>query len=400
MASVSEFHDRGLTGVRALAAGWVLLFHLNSIVGPKVIAIHPFGVEVELHPLITIGWTGANLFFVLSGYLLADRLMDRMRRDAMPTAVGRYLAARVRRVFPAYWAQLAILFTVVVATTHALPDWTRFLPLHAFMLHNWSFEANSAINGVYWTLPIEFSFYLVLPLFAWILLRGERAGHGWRTLAFVLLASLAVCWGYRYAIVHAFPNADLASRIWVINQIPGTIDQFMIGGVTGVALRRLRPRVEALAPAARERLSTALLAVGLAGMIGMIYFMDDIYDIFWIGHWALYTWYSIMTAFMAMLVAAIAIGSRATRALFANPPMFFLGTISYSIYLWHLPVGYWVAQALDMKQVTIGTYLLWAVPPIIAASALSYWLVERPFMRAPGAASRSPGTDGRAFAER
>jgi len=56
MASVSEFHDRGLTGVRALAAGWVLLFHLNSIVGPRVIAIHPFGVEVELHPLITIGW--------------------------------------------------------------------------------------------------------------------------------------------------------------------------------------------------------------------------------------------------------------------------------------------------------------------------------------------------------
>jgi len=81
-------------------------------------------------------------------------------------------------------------------------------------------------------------------------------------------------------------------------------------------------------------------------------------------------------------------------------PMFFLGTISYSIYLWHLPIGYWVAHALDMKQVTIGTYLIWAVPPIIAASALSYWLVERPFMRAPAAASRSPGTDGRAFAER
>ena len=386
MSSTTDTYDRGLTGFRALAATWVVLFHLNGFVGPEVIAIHPFGVEIELHPLVTVGWIGANLFFVLSGFLLTSRLMDRLAAKPAPEAVRGYLVARIRRVFPAYYAQIAVLFVVALATTRAIPDWVRFLPLNAFMLHNLSKDASWAINPVYWTLPIEFFFYLTLPFFAWVLLRGERAGGAtrWRTLAFVVLGVLAVSWGYRVAIMRLFPGAPMDFRVWTLNQIPGTIDQFMIGGATGVALRWLRPAIDHWSAARRHRVSLALLVAGFAGIVGMIYFMDDIYDIFWIGHWALYTWYSITAAFISMAIAAISIGSPATRALFANAPVYFLGTISYSIYLWHFPIALWMHQAFDAPKLGLAMYLAYTLPPIVLASAVSYWLVERPFIARKG----------------
>jgi hypothetical protein len=50
------FYQEGLTGLRALAAGWVLLFHVNAVAGPRIISVHPFGVRIDLHPLLTVGF--------------------------------------------------------------------------------------------------------------------------------------------------------------------------------------------------------------------------------------------------------------------------------------------------------------------------------------------------------
>jgi peptidoglycan/LPS O-acetylase OafA/YrhL len=80
------------------------------------------------------------------------------------------------------------------------------------------------------------------------------------------------------------------------------------------------------------------------------------------------------------LVFGIALSGPLTRFLFESRVVLFLGTISYSLYLWHLPVALWVSQAVDMSRMNIGTFALVAVPPIVAASAASYYLVERRFM--------------------
>jgi len=64
--------------------------------------------------------------------------------------------------------------------------------------------------------------------------------------------------------------------------------------------------------------------------------------------------------------------------------MLWLGTISYSIYLWHYPILQWVKAPLDGMNAGLAGYLLAAVPLTIAVSALSYYAVERPFLaRAP-----------------
>ena len=382
VAQGQPFYQGGLTGFRALAASWVMLFHLFAFTGPKVISVSVFGRELHLHPLLTIGWVGVDLFFVLSGFLLATHLMDALARGR-PGALRRYFAARARRVFPAYWVQIALLFVIAVLAARAIPDWARYIPMHIPMLHFLSEKASFAINAVYWTLPIEFSFYLCLPLIARYILRAERrAGAArWAMLFGLYAAIILMVWCYRYAMFRHFEQGTVNEIVWITSQLPGTLDVFMAGVVAATALRWLRLRAAPSPSPGHGLASTALAAAGLAGILGMMYFIDHLYAVYWQGHWALFVWHSITAVFIALLVAGIAISGPLTRALFETRAMIFLGTISYSIYLWHYPIGLWAMRTFNAPEMGAAGFFALTIPLILAASAASYYLVERPFLR-------------------
>jgi peptidoglycan/LPS O-acetylase OafA/YrhL len=364
------FYQEGLTGLRALAACWVMLFHVNAFAGPRVLSIHPFGVRIDLHPLMTVGWLGVTIFFVLSGFLLTTHLMNTLDRREEGT-LRRYFAARVRRVIPAYWAQLAILLAVAVIVGHGLPDWTRYVPLHLVMLHNVSEKASFAINSVYWTLPIEFAFYFILPIIATRLAAREDwpSRRIYRLLALLYAISLTLAIGYR---ILAFRLGE-TNPVWISNQLPGTIDVFMLGTVLAVGLRRWKKDGSPVAP----WLSNALTITGLSGILVLVYYLDAIYATFFSGHHAVYWWYSANGLFAGLLVLGVALGGALSRLLFANVIAVAIGTISYSLYLWHFPVVEWLQGA----KLGYAEYFAAAIPLSLMASALSYWLVERPFLR-------------------
>jgi peptidoglycan/LPS O-acetylase OafA/YrhL len=374
----------GLTGLRAYAACWVMLFHVNAIVGPKRLSVQAFGMPVDVTPLVTIGWVGVDVFFALSGFLLTTHLLERWDGAYDGRLLRGYLAARVRRVFPAYWAQLAVLLAVaVVAAGGAMPAWLRHLPLHVPMLHNLSVEASFAINPVYWTLPVEFGFYLCLPAIAGFLARGERmpARLAWRRLAGLVALVLAGTWAYRYAAFRAYEGSAVNTIVWATSQLPGTLDQFVTGAATAAGVRLLARGRAPGAALAGPGTSTALLAVGTAGVVAMMYFIHRIHEQYWAGHWALVFWHTVTSAFIACVILAIVIGGPAARLAFDNRIAVFLGTVSYSIYLWHFPVAVWAAKVVDVPALGLAGALLAIVPLVVAASALSYRLVERPFLR-------------------
>jgi peptidoglycan/LPS O-acetylase OafA/YrhL len=379
-----DFYQEGLTGLRALAATWVMLFHVNSFAGPRAIELRLGSFAVEVHPLITCGWVGVDLFFVLSGFLLATHLLQSLSRPT-PGIYRRYLAARVRRVFPAYWAQLAILLGVAVIAAGSLPAWAKYLPLHIPMLHFVSESASFAINNVYWTLPIEFAFYLCLPFIARVLARAERRERSkWLTLALLYAGSLVLVWAYRYATWRLFAESPVNIIVWATAQLPGSFDQFMAGVAAATALRWWRRDGLFLDSARTGGLSSGLAIVGLGGVVGMIYFIDAIYLEYWHGHPALFFWHSATSAFVALAVLGIALGGPLTRALFENRVAVWLGTISYSIYLWHYPIALWLKPALDGMGAGLASWVLVAVPLTIAVAAASYYALERPFLaRAP-----------------
>ena len=376
--AAARFHQEGLTGLRALAAFWVMAFHFNAIVGPRRITVELGSLHFDVHPLVTIGWVGVDLFFVLSGFLLATHVLERLERG--PFDLRGYLEARCRRVFPAYWAQLLLLLAAAFVVGGTWPAWSRYLWLHVPMLHNISPDASFAINAVYWTLPIEFGFYLCLP---WVGLRLAEAqalppiAQAGR-LALIALGAIVLTWTYRYFAFEAYRSAPVHSLIWAASQLPGSFDQFTLGAVAAAGLRAWRKA----APRAGARASTPLVLGGLAGVVALMYYLDAIHREFWSGHPALFMWHTFTAACIAALVVGIALGGGFARAVFGNRVVVFLGTVSYSTYLWHYQVANWVHASFPGARSDLGVFALYAVPCVIVVSAASYFCIERPFLRA------------------
>lgn len=376
-----RFFRPGLTGIRALAASWVMLFHLSAIYGPAWLGFGIGDFLVDITPLVTIGWVGVNLFFVLSGFLLTTHLLEEHEADRRAGMLGRYAKARFLRVFPAYWAQMAILLAVAWIVKGTAPDWVRTLPLHVVMAHNVTFESNFAINAVYWTLPIELSFYLCLPaLIGIVVAKGMEPARLVRRMLVLAGVVIAATFAYRAAALAAYKPDSVLAMVWAMNQIPGTLDQFALGMLASILYRYTR-----LEPAWRERisteaLSTLLFLLGMSGTIAMMYWVHHTLD-YWSGSRLVYVWYTITCLFLAAVVFSIATSSRLTRALFENRVMVFLGTVSYSIYLWHYPVSELVHDQMNRAAVGRIAFALMAFAATVAVSAASYYLVERPFMR-------------------
>jgi peptidoglycan/LPS O-acetylase OafA/YrhL len=192
----------------------------------------------------------------------------------------------------------------------------------------------------------------------------------YRLLACLYLGSVAIGIGWRVA-VYPLGGPNVA---WISNQLPGTLDQFVLGTVVAAGLRRWRKAHPAAQVAAA---SNALTLLGLAGIVTLMYYLDAIHATFWAGrHNAVYWWYSANALCVALLVLGVALGGGVSRALFANPVAVAIGTISYSLYLWHLPIVTWLVPA----GLGYAAFFAVAVSLTLAASALSYFLVERPFL--------------------
>jgi peptidoglycan/LPS O-acetylase OafA/YrhL len=376
-----RFFRPGLTGIRALAATWVMLFHLSALYGPAWMGIGYGDFLIDISPLITIGWIGVNLFFVLSGFLLTTHLLEQYDPAREKQVLARYAKARFLRVFPAYWTQIAIFLIVAWTVNRAAPDWVRFLPLHLPMMHNLTLASNFAINAVYWTLPIELGFYLCLPaLIKIIVARGMEPRTLLRRTLVLLLVVMALGLAYRTAAFRAHRPDSVLAVVWAITQIPGSLDQFVMGMLAAVLLRCAKAEDAWGNGVSGAQASTLLFLLGMAGTIAMMHWVHHTPD-YWNGSRLPYFWYTMTAAFLAMVVLSIALSSGLTRVLFENAPVVWLGTISYSIYLWHYPVSKFVALELGGATMPRVQFGLFAFAATVAVSAISYYAVERPFMR-------------------
>jgi peptidoglycan/LPS O-acetylase OafA/YrhL len=368
----------GLTGLRALAAFWVLLHHAWNIAGPRRIALPLGDAEINFTPFFGGGWFGVDIFYVLSGFLLTLPFCQAARGLRVPVAWGDYFRRRLFRVLPAYYVQLAIFITLAwLGLSGALPSLGNTLA-HLLMVHNWWFDYNGSLNGVYWTLPVEFAFYLVLPLLVRPLVNDR-----WLYLA---VAAVTITISYRYLGFRHIADASIPIKVWVLEQLPGRLDQFVFGMIAGYFFVKVQPRLsgrfETVRPRHLGEFAFAIAVLGLAGTL-FVQFSGD-FRAYWQGDWRLFVFHGVAGLFLAIGVFGLAMNSRLGRALFANRVMVFLGAISYSLYLWHVPVMTWIAGTNWFQGYTGYKFLpllLVSVPAVILVSAMSYLLVERPFLK-------------------
>lgn len=381
-----------LDGLRALAALSVMLFHSYYLVTSHVII---GGQDVAF--IWNYGQSGVHLFFVLSGFLLFTPYARAMLNGQSLPSTRRFFQRRALRILPAYYVCLAILAALQFRSLLSLSGLEN-IGLHVIMLHDDVAAFNRSINGPFWTLAIEAQFYVVLPLFAWAIGRFVGATRSRLRIVAGVLGVIAGALALR--MVDEVVQGKLAIRHGVVGSLAKLFFHLTFG-VQGKYLEvfGLGMLCSVLYLAAQEEsrrlrrslpwVGAALVAFAVVAMIGLakVQMVQDI----------LTPAYFMLTHATDMRVvggpllaglpyAALTIGvlwaPRWLRAVFEIRPLRFIGLISYSLYLWHLPILYLaqrVATTLP-QDARIWFMVVIGFTVAVPVAFLSYHFVERPFL--------------------
>jgi peptidoglycan/LPS O-acetylase OafA/YrhL len=365
-----------LTGLRGVAALSVFLYHYG--------ALHP-GIRLDLSiPLLGIllqtpiglGFVGVDLFFVLSGFLLSLPFAHACLRGEKLPLFGPYLRRRVLRVFPAYYFQWGLMMLIGAWFVTWVPLNGRSVLAHFLMLFNIGPNPVSPVVSLWWSLPVEFSFYLLLPLIA-VFMRPRP----WLVL---LLIGLLVSVVFRAWATAHFADSISAVRFLTASQLPGSLPLFLLGASAAMLVKWMQ--LKNIRPPSPKAATLLFLTGATLSMLWLWKVVLVFGDIYWDGHWSMIVAPVVQGASMSMLVLALYWGSRMGTWLCANRLIYFIGVISYSLYLWHFPVMQQI-QMLGgdsyMALPGLAKFLLTTLITIAVAS-LSYFLIERPFSRLRG----------------
>jgi peptidoglycan/LPS O-acetylase OafA/YrhL len=361
----------GLDTLRAAAIALVFMYHYMIFVSRTA----TFGWLSE------VGWAGVDLFFVLSGYLIANQLFAGMT-GGRHVSLARFYARRALRTLPVFWLVLAAyaLFPAALGGRPP-PPWWRFLTF----TQNFGLQPGTAFSHA-WSLCIEEQFYLVLPgvlaAGAWFA-RGRRRArvhptrvHGWALMGVLVavgVAARSVLW-LRYGR-QADGHAD-GYMPWIYYATLCRFDEFMPGVAVAMLKNFHRPLWDRLM--ARGGVLAGIGAAAVAAMLTLAYLYYDIEGYGW-GFFMTAFGYSLLALAFALLVAA-ALSPHATALRWRVPGADRLALWSYSTYLSHKPLAFFISHRLEPLGVSDGTRLAIIALACIAMGGLLYKLVEAPFM--------------------
>lgn len=340
-----------IQGLRALAVGVVLLYHLwpNHFVG---------------------GFIGVDVFFVISGFLITSHLIKSPPKNWRD--VRDFWARRIRRLLP---ASLLVLFAVGVATYLVAPqsiwvDTGRQIFSAAVYVVNWDFASSSidylaADNAPspiqhFWSLSVEEQFYFLWPVIIGLaFLIGTKVKRPKQVVGFTIVGIFVASLSFSiwFTVVQpAMAYFITPTRMWEM----GT------GGLVAVFVSYVRPK--------RVPFSSLIGWVGLAGIVAGTFLIRA--DMPFPGYIAL-----VPVLSTALVILADSRGRFSVLLPLSLRPVRFLGDISYSVYLWHWPLIVLVpylseklgagASLTELDKVGI------IVVALVAAWASTTWIENR-----------------------
>jgi acetyltransferase len=316
------------------------------------------------------------MFFVLSGYLLYRAFARAGLGRSDPVWTAGYLVRRAARIVPAYYAALVgsvILLTLAGGGTSGRRMVSASdLPLFFGFGQNYSPETLLKLNAATWTLAVEAAFYLMLPVIGLVALRLRSPRRQAVLLGGLVLAGLG--WNLVDFLLGWGPVAG--------HSPPAFLSYFACGMLVALAVESSRTRNFALSGTQSVLLVAGAVALLVAN--GLWHGLDRSVNGF-----AMEVFADLGAAIaFGGIIASLVLGTGAGLRWLAWRPLAWIGTITYGIYLWHIPVIVWANGNGLLPGGALSALV--ALPIAIALGAASWYLLEQPFMNRATRFSRTP----------
>lgn len=357
----------GLDTLRAIAIIIVLIYHYRVVVSTENI----FGFMSQL------GWTGVDLFFVLSGYLIGNQILSAFAKGEN-FSLKLFYIRRLLRTLPNYYFVLALyfIFPVALSGTATAPLWSFFT-----FTQNLDMRAGETFTHS-WSLCIEEQFYLIFPVIALLIAYAKRSiAIGWIALVSAMVLAILLR-GFNWL---SQGEAAISMQSFMEHIYYSSFTRFdeLLPGVAIALLKNFHPATYA----AILRRGNLLLIVGLVSVGAMFYIFKNYAYIEGYGRTFQVTTfgYSFLAISFAILVLA-ALSPNSVLHRIRIPGAANIALWSYAIYLIHKPLFQLLKAPLTEYGIDINGGMGVAIimtTSIFCGWAL-YFFVETPFMKLRG----------------
>ncbi len=342
MTDRAPVHElRALTGVRGIAAWFVVFYHIRLSIA---------GLPIGLRDVFAKGYLAVDFFFLLSGFVIWLTWSGRIRTGGM-TSIPRFLQKRIARIWPLHLVTLGgavALALVLGATGRSDPQFVfSELPLHILLLQNWGFTRHLAWNDPAWSISAELGAYLLFPVLV--------TAVNWRRLPSVALLAIA---GALFIGLHLAMGAPTLGIDIPRYGLLRCLVEFTTGSI--VCALWLRWRDLTWGPVYAALAAVLLAAAWVAGAPETL----------------------VVPAIFAATLLLLALTAGKRGNLFELRWTHYLGEISYATYLSHFILWKafklaFVSDATAVSPAKIGLYLCL----VLLSSIALYHLIERPAQR-------------------
>ena len=382
-----DHHLRALTGLRAFAAAWVVLFHGSAIFATWA------PISAKLLPITGVGFLGVDLFFALSGFILCHRYLDKLGSQFSLVETREFLCLRIARIYPVLVFTLAVfvVYVGILAILGTNTGWDPKLPVsdipeNLLLIHAW-FNQPASWNVPSWSVSMEWLAYLTFPIMALVLFRIACSKHVviWSML-FVTVVNVPLFlhivgfWEFPTITLYTSPAYGGIVGLSVIRLIAG-----FGGGCVAFVLARTWQRSQ---PEGSSPHRSLTLCVILFTLLAIIMFARS-----GATEQTTFTW--VLSPALVLLVATVGLGGP-NVAILERPFFVKLGIASYSVYMVHwlvysmvgvLPgvsIGRSLAARIDIGQQAVivrSFYCLFSVLLCWIVGLFVWRIVEEPARR-------------------
>lgn len=367
-----------LTGVRFVAAFWVLLYHYQG-------ALATAGLLVPvLHEVLRVGRLGVDLFFALSGFILTHTYLTKLGPRVTWPASRHFWWLRLARIWPVHFVMLNVAGLAVIAQSKvngsdaSSRDWLNPVDYvkQLLLVHEWGPNPQRGWNYPAWSLSMEWLAYLLFPLLVLALFRFRDKVP---TRGLVLLWCLVLVPLLWYGVAYygdPYYISDWGSTIRILTE-------FTAGGLTYLIVLRhwsatdgVRPRVERLATTLSIVLPLVVVCAALfLGHVGALQWtVSDLPD----------TpnaadlppkYHLVLVPVLIAWIGALALTNRGPSRWLSTDRLVLGGFISFSLYMTHTVwYGLWRA-GMSAVHIKGGVLYLISFVGLVVGAILIAWLM-------------------------